>query len=268
MALTLSAGAAITMSHAADRTDVAGCELFRGSEAELLDAIDSHIADGGRHLVITPNVDQVLSMRESRAAAEVFRRASIRLVDGAPLIFLARALGDGMIRRITGADLLPIVVRNSTERGWRVAITGGSDSVIDAAIARFAEEYPGACVRGVPFPHIGDVEDERGIGVVRELEAFRPDIVFLCLGFPKQEGWFLQWESSLPSAVYVGAGASVDFAARTRSRAPGLVQSLGLEWVWRLVQEPRRLAHRYIVKGPGFLRVVVHSLAQARRASR
>jgi glycosyltransferase involved in cell wall biosynthesis len=95
---------------------------------------------------------------------------------------------------------------------------------------------------------------------VARLRSLRPDIVFLCLGFPLQEAWWAHWRDRLPAAVYVGAGAAVDFAAGVRSRAPRAVQRLGMEWCWRLAQEPRRLAHRYLVRGPRFLVVAARSL--------
>ena len=100
--------------------------------------------------------------------------------------------------------------------------------------------------------------------MIAQLRDVAPDIVFVCLGAPKQELWYLQWRDQLPPAVYIGAGAAVDFAADRVRRAPKLVQRIGAEWVWRLAQEPRRLAGRYLGKGPAFLFVIGRSLARRR----
>jgi N-acetylglucosaminyldiphosphoundecaprenol N-acetyl-beta-D-mannosaminyltransferase len=249
-------------------TDVllAGEPLFRGTVDDLLDELDRRRRRPGRTLVMTPNVDQVLSLRDDDAARRAFARADLRTVDGAPLIALARLLGDDGLQRLTGADLLLACVGAAAERGWRIALTGGAAGTSTRAVARLRAAHPDADVVDVPFPVLAAREDGRG--VVERLRALRPDVVFLCLGSPKQEAWFLAWEEALPDAVYVGAGAAVEFAAGVRHRAPRLVQRLGLEWVWRLLQEPRRLAYRYLVRGPRFLAVVARSLLAARRDRR
>lgn len=243
---------------------LAGRALFRGGSDDLIGRLQELVDDGGRHLVMTPNVDQVLSLRDGGDARRAFDRASLLLADGAPLVALARLLGDRAVRRLTGADLLGAAVAAAAVRGWTVAIAGGDAAVAAEAAARLSAAHPAATVSSVPFPQLRGADDAAGAGVVDALRRLRPQLVFLCLGSPKQEGWFLRWEQSLPDAVYVGAGAAVEFAAGVRSRAPRVVQRLGAEWVWRLVQEPRRLARRYLVKGPGFLSVIAVSLTAAR----
>lgn len=248
-----------------DETLLAGRPLFRGSTDALLDGLHRMVTSGGRHLVMTPNVDQVLSLRSDPATRDAMSSASMLLADGAPLIGLARLLGDRGIRRHTGADLIGAAVGRAAVHGWTVAIAGGDSAVAADAAARLAAEHPGAVVESVPFPHITGPTDPAGAEVVDRLTALRPQLVFVCLGSPKQEAWFLHWRERLPAAVYVGAGAAVEFAAGTRSRAPRAVQAVGAEWLWRLAQEPRRLARRYLLKGPGFIGVVGASLVGARR---
>ncbi|PZF60233.1 glycosyltransferase [Curtobacterium sp. MCBD17_034] len=235
--------------------------LFRGDVRDLLDEVDRRRGTG-RTLVTTPNVDQVLVLRNDEAARRAHARADLRTVDGLPIVALARLLGDHTVCRVTGADLLVACSAASAERGWRIVVTGGAPGTAVRAAERLRTQHPGADVQDVPFPDLAGGED--GGTVVERLRAIRPDVVFLCLGSPKQEAWFLRWEDALPDAVYVGAGAAVDFAAGARRRAPLLVQRLGLEWSWRLLQEPRRLAHRYLVRGPAFLLVVARSLLAAR----
>ncbi|MDN5573728.1 MAG: WecB/TagA/CpsF family glycosyltransferase, partial [Micrococcales bacterium] len=96
------------------------------------------------------------------------------------------------------------------------------------------------------------------------LAQLDPSLVYLCLGSPKQEAWFEHWRRELPAAVYVGAGAAVDFAAGARRRAPRALQMIGGEWTWRLVQEPRRMAGRYLGRGPRFLGVIARSVLRDR----
>ena len=245
-------------------THLDGQPLFRGGPDELLDEMEALVASGGRHLVMTPNVDQVLALRTDPRTAAAHRAASLRIADGAPLVGLARLLGDQRIQRLTGADLLGDVVARAARNGWRVAIVGGAEGVSDDAAARLRASSPGVRLVTVPFPFVRSVDDAGCRAVADGLRVERPDVVFVCLGSPKQEAWFLEWRDRLPPGVYVGAGAAVEFAAGTRARAPRLVQRLGGEWLWRLAQEPRRLAHRYLVRGPAFVGVVLGSLLAAR----
>ncbi|MHA7287358.1 WecB/TagA/CpsF family glycosyltransferase [Arthrobacter sp. MDT3-44] len=235
--------------------------LFQGSSEELLARIGELIAAGKPALVVTPNVDQVLDLRTSPALRYAYHSADVRLVDGAPLVALGRALGV-RVERHTGADLLPLTARHGAQAGWRIAILGGRADAAADAVRTLEEKYPGCTVQAVPFPFVNNVDNPACRTAVTELTRARPDLVFLCLGSPKQESFFRHWRESLPPAVYIGAGAAVDFAAGTKSRAPRVVQRLGLEWTWRLGQEPRRLARRYLVKGPGFLRTATLSIAR------
>jgi N-acetylglucosaminyldiphosphoundecaprenol N-acetyl-beta-D-mannosaminyltransferase len=145
-----------------------------------------------------------------------------------------------------------------------VVLLGGDPSVSERA-AQLLDQGAGL-IRAIALPMLTSVEDESARSSVDELARFRPDIVFLALGSPKQEAWFLHWRDRLPDAVYIGSGAAADFAAGHRRRAPGLLQAGGLEWVWRLLQEPRRLAGRYLVKGPRFVKVILDSHAARKEA--
>jgi N-acetylglucosaminyldiphosphoundecaprenol N-acetyl-beta-D-mannosaminyltransferase len=249
-------------------TRVGGHALFRGGDAALLASLRALRGDGVPRLVVTPNVDQVLRAASDPVAARAFSDASVLLADGAPLVALARALGDGELRRHTGADLLDRLTAEAASTGWRVAIVGGRPEVARAAARRLREAHPGAAVHAVETPALASADDPAGEATVERLRGLRPDVVFLCLGFPLQEAWWSHWRDHLPGAVYVGAGAAVDFAAGARSRAPQAVQRLGLEWCWRLAQEPRRLAYRYLVRGPRFLAVAARSLRHSRHARR
>lgn len=243
-----------------EATRIGGHTVFRGGNAALLTSVRALLADGVPRLVVTPNVDQVLRAATDPAAARAFAEASLLLADGAPLVALARALGDGELRRHTGADLLERLAAEAGRSGWRLAIVGGRPEVARAAARRLRDAHPAAEVHAVEIPELASSDDPAGEPAVARLLSLRPDIVFLCLGFPLQESWWAHWRERLPAAVYVGAGAAVDFAAGVRSRAPRAVQRLGMEWCWRLAQEPRRLAHRYLVRGPRFVLVVARSL--------
>lgn len=242
--------------------------LFQGDAQALVAQIGVLSKDDDVHLVVTPNVDQVLSMPSSPMEDSVMDNASLLIIDGAPILALARVLGAKNAFRNTGADLLPLVAEASADHGWKVAILGGPEEVGLEAATKLSGQYPGATVNHVAFPFVeaGDLRGARA--VVDSLSEMDPDIVFVCLGSPKQERWVQEHREDLPSAVYIGAGAAVDFAAGAKTRAPRVVQKCGLEWAWRLVQEPRRLARRYLVRGPLFIGVVFRSLLMQSRINR
>jgi len=244
---------------------LAGQELFLGGADELVEAIAAMLPTREVHSIITPNVDQTLTLRTDAALRTAYDEASIRITDGFPLVVLGHRLGARRLERLTGADLLPLAARVAAERGWRIALTGGGPGVAQHAAAVLRDQVD-ADVVAVEFPRIASVDDPASMTVVEELAALEPDLVFVCLGSPKQDVWVSRWRAKLPPAVYIGAGAAVDFVAGTKKRAPRIVQRVGLEWAFRLLQEPRRLARRYLVRGPAFAVVALRSLLAARRS--
>lgn len=246
------------------RAFLAGHELFIGDLDALLDRLGELLPVSNPHVVITPNVDQVVGMRSDPDLFAAMADADLRIADGAPLVLLGRALGARGLQRLTGADLLPAAASRAAEAGWRIAVTGGAPGVSDLAASHLTATY-GAEVVSVPFPVISSVQDPIGTEVVDSLKAAAPDIVFVCLGSPKQDVWVHHWRDRLPPAVYVGAGAAVDFAAGVKVRAPRAVQAVGAEWLFRLAQEPRRLAKRYLLRGPVFLTIIGRSAVEALR---
>lgn len=237
-----------------------GLAFFSGDVNDLKARVHDLLNDGGVHLVVTTNTDQIIDFGKSETLSVAYHRASLRLVDGKPLESLVRLLGGRCTKRITGADLLPTVAEWSSEEDWRVAIVGGVDEVGELAAQNLRAKYQGSRVEHIPFPYTTDTRSQIAQEVAMRLHEYRPNVSFICLGSPKQEDWVIANMDILPEGIFVGAGAAVDFAAGVKSRAPSVIQSIGMEWMWRLLQEPRRLCHRYIVKGPAFIPVIFKSI--------
>lgn len=240
---------------------LAGRPLFVGDADALIARIDQLLPADEVYSIVTPNVDQTIGIEHDAALHVAYDEAEIRIADGTPLVLLARLLGAHGLQRLTGADLLPIAAQLSCRRGWRIVVTGGATSVSEKAAEELRERY-GADVVSIPFPKIAEVGDAESAQVIADLHEAKADIVFVCLGSPKQDVWVSHWREKLPPGVYVGAGAAVDFVAGTKRRAPVIVQKMGMEWFFRMAQEPRRLAGRYLVRGPHFLSVVARSFAE------
>jgi N-acetylglucosaminyldiphosphoundecaprenol N-acetyl-beta-D-mannosaminyltransferase len=241
-----------------------GREIFTGDPDALLARIGQLVEDGGTHLVMTLNVNQVLDLQKSAPYRSAHQAAALCTLDGMPLVALSRLLGADKPHRNTGADLIFQATSAAPANGWRVALAGGKPTTAARAAQRLSKRYPGAVVDGFELPRLRSIDDQSCAATVERLNALAPSITFICLGAPKQELWFQQWRDRLPPGVYIGAGAAVDFAAGRVKRAPRWVQNTGLEWLWRFTREPRRLFKRYFIQGPNFLAVALASLRRAR----
>lgn len=239
--------------------------FFTGSPTDLLDRVGELTQTGSVALVVTANVDHTVKYLRGDRWRSILEGADLVTLDGAPLVAVARMIGIRRAHRNTGADLLELASAASAARHWRIAIVGGNDDAGRLAAQTLTSRHAGADVHHVSLPMLDAPEDPRGRLAVDELTRLRPDLVFVCLGFPKQEEWVRAWEHELPAGVYIGAGAAVDFAAGTRIRAPRVAQALGAEWLWRVAQEPRRLARRYLVDSVPFVALAVRSIARRGR---
>lgn len=196
--------------------------------------------------MVTPNVDHVVLAETDLRLRAAYEQAALSLVDGMPLVWLAAAMGESLPEKISGADfVLPLLARAASE-GWRVYFLGGASGVGVRARDRLVAAMPTLAVVGIDAPPLGFERDpaERA-AVLARLQAVRPHVVLMALGCPKQEVLMHEWREEMTPAVALGVGASLDFLAGIRPRAPRWLSRAGLEWAFRLVQEPRRLAGRY-----------------------
>ncbi|WP_144756136.1 WecB/TagA/CpsF family glycosyltransferase [Curtobacterium pusillum] len=239
---------------------LASTPLFGADQSALVTRIRALRETRAPTFVLTLNVDQLISTCTDPTLRPLVSLSDLVTIDGAPIAAVGRVLGGPATCRNTGADMLPLVAANAADQRWRIVVCGGAPGAAAAAAANLRTRHPGADVQSVSVPVLDGASDPRGAVAVEALERARPDVVFLCLGFPLQEQWFAHWRATLPDAVYVGAGAAVDFAANRVRRAPRLVQRLGAEWCWRLALEPRRLARRYLVRGPRFIGIAARSI--------
>jgi len=213
--------------------------------------------------VFTPNVDHVVKAESNHAFGDAYTRASLSLADGMPLIWTSPLLGCRLPERVAGSDLLQPLLDLAARNRWRVYLLGGAPGVAPA-VSKLMTERMGINVVGWDDSRIqADGSDPTGESFARAAAA-KPDIIFVALGPPKQELWIDRARDMGHPAVAIGVGASLDFLAGKVKRAPRWMARAGLEWAFRLSQEPRRLWRRYLVEAPRFLGIV----ASTRRAPR
>jgi N-acetylglucosaminyldiphosphoundecaprenol N-acetyl-beta-D-mannosaminyltransferase len=223
--------------------------------AQALRAIESLVDEGKGGAVYTPNVDHVMKAQSNEAFRGAYEHASLSLADGMPLVWAARLLGCPLPERVAGSDLLIPLLELAARRRWRVYLLGGAPGVAEAT-AKLLTEKRGVCVVGWDDCLIAsDGSDTRGDSAARA-RAAKPDLILVGLGPPKQELWIRRSADAVRPAVSLGVGAGLDFLAGKYRRAPRWMARTGLEWTFRLLQEPRRLWWRYLVEGPRFALVV------------
>jgi len=224
---------------------ILGVPFHSLSIGEAVDRIGRMIAAGGSHYVVTPNVDFLVKTQRDPKLRRVLVCADLVLCDGKPIVWASRWLGEALPGRVAGSDLIPRVLERAAERGWRVFLLGGSAEVASEAARRIAASHPSLPGVGHYSPPHGPLHAMDNAQIAARLHAAKPDIVLVCLGCPKQEKWIAQNYEAMGIPVMIGAGATIDFLADRMARAPRWMRQSGVEWLFRLVQEPRRLAVRY-----------------------
>jgi N-acetylglucosaminyldiphosphoundecaprenol N-acetyl-beta-D-mannosaminyltransferase len=227
---------------------VAGVDFDALSERQVVARIIGDSGDGRGGWVVTPNIDICRQLRHDPAARALVSGASLVVADGMPLVWASRLRGDPLPERVAGASLIFTLSSAAAVGGRSVYLLGGAPGVPVRAAANLARRYPGLLVAGAHAPPFGFDRQPGGIeAVAARLARAKPDIVFVGLGFPKQERVIAALAPDLPAAWFIGCGAAIPFAAGTLPRAPHWMQPLGLEWTHRLITEPGRLFRRYLV---------------------
>ncbi len=233
---------------------------------EAVDAVEDLVSKGDGGIVFTPNVDHIVLAEEDAEFRAAYGAADLSLVDGAAVLWAARALGVPLPAKVSGSDLLRPLIARAAERGWRVYLLGAAPGVAARAKEILERAYPGLQVVGTSSPDIGlTMSREAEDAVLEPVREARPHLLFLALGAPKQEVWAHRVRDRVRPAVILGVGASLDFVAGTAKRAPRWISEAGFEWLYRLLHEPRRLWRRYLVRDPKFLAIVLREAAARRR---
>ena len=234
---------------------------------ETLQAIDRRIQTREPGFIVTPNVDHICLLQNEQEFRRVYRAAFLVLPDGTPLMWAARFLGKPLKQKISGSDLVYWLSEHAAGKGHSLFLLGAAPGVAEEAARVFEEIYPGTKIAGHYSPPLGFEKDpgevEKILGMLRDA---KPDICYVALGAPKQDFWnFLHCrQSGVP--VSLGVGASLDFVTGRVKRAPVWMQHSGLEWLWRLCQEPGRLWRRYLLRDSRFLVLFLRELLRGNRS--
>jgi N-acetylglucosaminyldiphosphoundecaprenol N-acetyl-beta-D-mannosaminyltransferase len=207
--------------------------------------IDELVAGRAPGYVITANLHYAMLSAEQTQLRDVNAGATFILADGMPLVWASRRQKTPLPERVAGSDLIWKLAERAAARGHRLFLLGGAPGVADAAVVELRKRFPGLTIAGTACPPFRSLAAQEEADLIRQVRDSRPDILLVAFGQPKGELWIADHYEKLQVPVCVQVGASFDFVAGKVKRAPRWAQRCGLEWAYRLAQEPRRLIGRY-----------------------
>jgi N-acetylglucosaminyldiphosphoundecaprenol N-acetyl-beta-D-mannosaminyltransferase len=228
--------------------------------AQTVDAVFRHIDAGLRGWLCTVNVSILMMMRSDQRLQSFVDRAALVVADGQPIVWCAPWFGQSLPERVTGVDLVDAICERADHLGKRIYLLGATEAIVEKLAQRLRERHPAL---RVDFADGYFTKEEAGERADR-IRSAGADILFVGMGVPRQEIFIEeQWER-LGVGMAIGVGGSFDVLAGLRARAPAWVQKIGMEWFYRLIQEPRRLLMRYLVTNSQFLWLVFSGLFKKR----
>ena len=246
---------------------VLGVDLAATDYEGAMDAMDALVERRARGYVCAVATHAVMVAQDDPEMRAALSESTLTVPDGMPLVWAMNALGERLDDRVYGPDLMLRYIERCARRGHRVYLYGGRD---DGALADLADNlrsrFEGLDVVGGYSPPFRTLAPEEEAEVIARIEAARPDVLWVGIGVPKQEKWMLRMRPRLEVPVMCAVGAAFDFHAGLVPQAPQWLQRRGLEWLYRLTREPRRLAPRYLRYNPRFAVAAARQVARARLA--
>lgn len=230
-----------------NRVNLLGTAVDRIPREEVALWLERFILSGEPHQIITANLDFIAVARRRPDFAQVIAGADLVVCDGKPLQWASQIQGEAIPARVTGMDLVLTAAHLSAERGFSLYFMGGAPGVAARAAGALGEIMPGVVVAGTDSPRLGQFDEAEDERIVARIRAARPDVLFVALGAPRQDEWIASHLSALDVPLCAGIGGVFNFLAGETKRAPHWMQQAGLEWAFRLSQEPSRLWKRYLV---------------------
>ena len=235
-----------------DTCDIMGVHIVVTDMDKTLSLIENQLEDWRGKYICVANVHTTVTAHDDADYLKIQNGAVMALPDGGPLSQYSREKGFKGAQRVTGPDLMKEILAMSAEKGWRNYFYGSTQETLDMLRKKIEERYPGAPIAGMMSPPFRDLTPQEDAEIVKQINATNPDFVWVGLGAPKQERWMAAHDGRV-HALMVGVGAAFDYEAGNIKRAPQWMQKMNLEWLYRLMQDPKRLFKRYFETNTKFL---------------
>jgi N-acetylglucosaminyldiphosphoundecaprenol N-acetyl-beta-D-mannosaminyltransferase len=247
------------------RADVLGCSIDRLDMEQTLAAVESIIVAGKftQHMAI--NAAKLVTMHDDPKLTRIVDGCGLVNADGQAVVWASRMLGDPLPERVAGIDLMLGLLGLAERKGYRVFFLGARADVLETAIGRITQRHPALQIAGARDGYFAHGDEPE---VCRQIRASHPDILFVAMSSPRKEYFLGEYGPSLGAPFVMGVGGSIDVIAGVTRRAPLAMQRMGLEWLYRLLQEPRRMFRRYAVTNWRFAVLVARARMSGRATLR
>lgn len=229
-----------------ERVDILGVEISAINIHQAIHAIDEWLTYRTQRYVCVAAAHCIMDSLHSHELQRIYNSSGLTTPDGMSLVWLMRLRGYHNVGRVYGADLMLATCQLSLEKGYRHFLYGGEPGVADQLAGRLIELFPGIQIVGTYSPPFGELTPEEDQAIIDLINSATPDIVWVGMSSPKQDRWMATHVGLLTAPVLIGVGAAFDFLSGHKRQAPIWMQRLGIEWLFRLAMEPRRLWRRYI----------------------
>jgi len=247
----------------ARRATVVGCEIDRLDFDEAVALCERLIETRGSAQHMAINVAKLIAMREDEQLRRSVLQSELVTADGQAVVWASRLLNDPVPARVAGIDLMHSLFARAELKGYRVYILGAKREVLDRAVTRIRYIYPDLAIVGHRDGYYDESEEEL---IAADIAAAQPHILFVAMSSPRKEYFLARRRETMKVPFVMGVGGSIDVVAGLRRRAPVILQRLGLEWLFRLLQEPRRLGRRYLTTNTRFVLLVTREFVATRLA--
>jgi N-acetylglucosaminyldiphosphoundecaprenol N-acetyl-beta-D-mannosaminyltransferase len=224
-----------------------------------VERIGHWIEQDRRKYVCVTGVHGVMESQRDPELLRIHNESGLTTPDGMPMVWAGRWAGARSMERVYGPDLMLAVCERAAERGWSSYFYGGKEGVAEKLVSRLQNRFPGLRAVGIESPPFRPLTEREEDDLMKRMNAADADIVWVGLSTPKQERWMAAHRTRLNAKVLIGVGAAFDIHAGVLRQAPRWMQRIGLEWLFRTIMEPRRLAPRYLRHNPAFIRAIVQN---------
>lgn len=241
------------------KIDIIGTGISNVTIKETISLFSEWIESKGKKRICVTPVNCLVWAGKDSQLQHIYNSADLTLCDGVPLIWASRFLGNGVLKgRVTGLDLLPAFTETCYQKNYSMFFLGGSETTLQKVCRSLEEQYPGIRIAGsYSPPYAAAFSAEENQKILRLIEEAKPDILWVSLTAPKQDFWIYEHFAQLHTNIAIGIGGALDVMSGNISRAPLFMQKNGLEWLYRLYKEPRRLFRRYLIEAPAFIPALI-----------
>lgn len=246
------------------RVDLLGVKVSAINIPMALEAIDSWILYNQPNYVCVTPAHSVMECYDHPELFSIFNSSGLTTPDGMPLVWWLRWHGQGHVDRVYGPDLMLATCQHSLKKGYRHFLYGGASGVVDTLAGSLQLRFPGIQIVGSFTPPFRSLTSDEDSQVVQQIRISQADIVWVGISSPRQDRWMSEHLGQVGAPVLIGVGAAFDFLSGQKRQAPRWIQRSGFEWLFRLLNEPRRLWRRYLLTYPRFVYLVLKQMFSER----